>query len=149
MPQVFGEHDALGVSHYQIEIDGVSLAQFQEMSGLSIERQVTEHRATLPGGQEVIKKLPGPLKFGDITLQRAMTDNDELYTWIQQVVEGRIDEARRNGSLVQYDTQFNEVNRWDFENAWPSKWEGPSGKANANEVAVEKVTLTVEGLIKS
>lgn len=149
MPQVFGEHDALGVSHYQIEIDGVSLAQFQEMSGLSIERQVTEHRATLPGGQEVIKKLPGPLKFGDITLQRAMTDNDELYTWIQQVVEGRIDEARRNGSLVQYDTQFNEVNRWDFQNAWPSKWEGPSGKANANEVAVEKVTLTVEGLVKS
>lgn len=146
MPQLFNEHDALITSHYQIEIDGVAIAQFQEVSGVSIERQVIEHRATLPGGQEVIKKEPGPLKFGDITLKRAMTDSDDLYKWIEQVMEGRVDEARRNGSLVQYDTQYSEIRRWNFENAWPSKWEGPSGKANANEVTVETVTLTLESI---
>lgn len=148
MAQIFNQHDALTTSHYQIEVDGVTIAQFQEVSGMSIERQVIEHRATIAGGQEVIRKEPGPLKFGDITLKRAMTDSKDLYEWIEQVLEGRIDEARRNGSLVQYDTQFNEIQRWNFENGWPTKWEGPTGKANANEVTVETVTITVESIRK-
>lgn len=148
MPQIFGDNDALVTQHYQIEIDGVTLAQFQEAGGISIERQVIEHRATMPGGNEVIKKLPGPLKYGDITLKRAMTDDSALYDWIKEVVDGMIDAARRDGSLVQYDTQFNEISRWNFRGAWPSKWEGPSGKANANEVTVESVTLTCEEIWK-
>lgn len=148
MPQIFTDHDALITSHYDIEIDGLTIAQFQEVSGISIERQVIENHAILPGGQQVTKKEPGPLKFGDITLKRAMTDSDDLYKWIQQVVEGRIDEARRNGSLVQRDSQFGEITRWNFTNAWPSKWEGPSGKANATEVTVETVTLTCEWIEK-
>lgn len=146
MPQLFNEHDALIKSHYHIEVDGLDLAQFQEVSGLSIERQVIEHRATTPTGQEVIKKEPGPRKFGDITLKRAMTDSDDLYQWIKEVQDGKIDAARRNGSVVQYDSQFTEVMRWNFTNGWPSKWEGPSGKANANEVTVETVTITVESI---
>ena len=148
MPQLFSDYDALTTHIYQIEIDGVGLGQFQEISGISIERQVIEHRATLPLGQEVIKKIPGPIKFGDITLKRGATDNDELYKWMMEVVEGKVDAARRNGSIVEYDTQFNEVNRWNFTNAWPSSFEAPSHKANANEVAVETVTLTVESIEK-
>lgn len=148
MPQLFGEYDALTSHIYQVEIDGINLGQFQEVSGISIERQVIEHRATLPGGREVIRKLPGPTKFGDISLARGMTDDAALYDWIQEVVEGRVDAARRNGSVVEYDTQYAEVSRWNFTNAWPSKWEAPSHKANATEVAVEKITLTVESIEK-
>lgn len=144
MPQIFGDLDALTTHVYQIEIDGITLAQFQEVSGISIERQVIEHRSTLPGGQEEIKKMIGPTKYGDVTLKRGMTDDTQLYDWMVQVVEGQLDQARRNGSIVQYDTQYNEINRWNFVNGWPSKWEAPSHKANANEVAVETVTLTVE-----
>lgn len=144
MPQLFADFDALTSHIYQVEIDGITLAQFQEVSGISIERQVIEHRATLPGGAEVIKKEPGPVKYGDITLKRGMTDDDQLYKWIDEVVKGQLDAARRNGSIVQYDTQFGEVNRWNFTNGWPSKWEAPSHKANANEIAVESVTITVE-----
>ncbi len=146
MPQLFGEHDALIKSQYQVEVDGLELAQFQEVSGLKIERQVIEHRVTTMGGREVIKKEPGPRKFGDITLKRAMTDSDDLYKWIKEVQDGKIDTARRNGSIVQYDSQFNEIMRWNFTNGWPSSWEGPEGKANANEVTVETVTITVESI---
>lgn len=146
MPQLFNEHDALTNNIYQVEIDGISLGQFQEVGGISIERSVIEHRATLPGGQEVIRKLPGPVKYGDVTLKRGMTDDSSLYDWIKEVVEGKVDSARRNGSIVEYDTQYSEVARWNFTNAWPQKWEAPSHKANANEIAVESVTLTVESI---
>ena len=148
MAQVFNDHDALTAHIYQIEVDGLAMAHFQEVSGISIERDVIEHRATLPGGREVIKKEMGPLKYGDITLKRGMTDNDELYQWMMEVAEGKLDSARRNGSVVQYDTQYQEVNRWNFENGWPSKWEAPSHKANDTDVAVESVTITVESVKK-
>ena len=148
MPQIFTQYDALTTHIYQVEIDGIELAQFQEISGISIERQVIEHRATLPGGHEEIKKIPGPIKYGDITLKRGMTDNQDLFDWMADVVEGKVDAARRNGSIVEYDTQYNEINRWNFVNAWISKWEAPSHKANANEVAVESITLTVERIEK-
>jgi phage tail-like protein len=148
MPQLFTEYDALTGHTYQIEIDGVGLGQFQEVSGLSIERQVIEHYATLPGGQEVLKKEPGPIKYGDITLKRGMTDNDELYQWMNEIVEGNLDAARRNGSIVEYDLNFGEVNRWNFVNGWPSKWEAPSHKANSNEIAVESITIAIEKLEK-
>jgi phage tail-like protein len=37
-------------------------------------------------------------------------------------------------------------NRWRIFNAWPCKWEGPDFDAAANEVAVETLTLTCEGI---
>jgi phage tail-like protein len=148
MPLDFMGGDAATSHIYQVECDGITLAQFQEVSGITIERQVIEHRATLPGGQEVIKKEPGPIKYGDITLKRGVTDDDQLYEWIDQVIKGDIVSARRNGSIVQYDTMFSEIKRWNFVNGWPSKWEGPSHKANANEISVESVTLTVEAIEK-
>ena len=148
MPQLFEDYDALTAHIYQVEIDGISLGQFQEVSGLTIERQVIEHRATLPGGMEVIKKVGGPIKYGDITLKKGMTPDTALYDWMMEVVNGIFDTSRRNGSIVQYDTQYQEVNRWNFRNGWPSKWESPSLKANATEIAVESVTLTVEHLEK-
>lgn len=148
MPQIFADFDALTTHVYQVEIDGISLGQFQEVTIGAIERQVIEHRATLPLGAETINKIPGPTKYGDITLKRGMTDDTQLYDWMMEVVNGAIDSARRNGSIVQYDTQYAEVNRWNFTNGWPSKYEPASHKANANEIAVESITITVESIVK-
>ena len=43
-----------------------------------------------------------------------------------------------------YDQTHAEVARWNFENAWPVKVEGPGLNSTANEVAVESLTLAVE-----
>ena len=75
-------------------------------------------------------------------------DDSQLEDWFDEVVKGDFISARRNGSIVQYDTSYQEINRWNFINGWPSKWEGASYKANSNEIAVESVTLTIERLEK-
>jgi hypothetical protein len=33
---------------------------------------------------------------------------------------------------------------WNFFNAWPSKWAGPTFNAKGNDVAIEELTLTCE-----
>ena len=57
-----------------------------------------------------------------------------------------IDGARRNGSIVLYDSMQTEVARWNFVNGWPSVWKGSDLDAGANEIAVEEVTIAHEGL---
>jgi phage tail-like protein len=54
--------------------------------------------------------------------------------------------ARRNASIVLYDYERGEKARFNILNAWPSKLSGPSLNANANETAVEELTLAVEKL---
>ena len=51
--------DALGNYAWQIEIDGQTLAQFKEVSGISTEIQVIEQKENKPGGIGTLRKLPG------------------------------------------------------------------------------------------
>jgi phage tail-like protein len=53
---------------------------------------------------------------------------------------------RRNGSVILQDEQHADVLRWNFENAWPNKIEGPALNAAANEIALESVELIVEDI---
>lgn len=138
--------DALGNYAYQIEIDGVTIAQFKEVSGLSAEIQVIEHKENKKGGIPVIKKLPGARKWGDIQLKRGKTDDPGWWKWIKLVQEGKIDEARKNGSVVLYDYTRGEKARFNFLNAWPSKVSIGSLQAGGSEIAIEEVTLVHEGL---
>ena len=62
--------DALAGYSFSVEIDGVTIAQFKEVSGLSAEIQTIEHRENTLKGLPVLKKLPGAQKWGDLTLKR-------------------------------------------------------------------------------
>ena len=58
-------------------------------------------------------------------------------------MDGKVD--RRSGSIVLYDdANEEEVGRWNFVEAWPSKWTGPTFNATANDVAVEMIELAFE-----
>ncbi len=138
--------DALAGYRFSIEIDGVTIAQFREVSGLSAEIQTIEHRENKPKGLPVLKKLPGARKYGDITLKRGRTDSNDLWAWIKTVQDGKIDDARKNGSVVLYDYAGTEKSRFNFLNAWPSKVSLGSLQAGGNDVLVEEVTITHEGL---
>ena len=56
-----------------------------------------------------------------------------------------VDNARANGSITMYDTKGTPIAKWELTACWPSKLTGPAGKADANEVAVQELTLTHEG----
>ena len=60
-----------------------SIAQFKEVSGLSAEIQVIEHRENKVEGPAGAEEAAGRQKFGDITLKRGKTDNKALWDWHQ------------------------------------------------------------------
>ena len=138
--------DALAGYSFSIEIDGVTIAQFKEVSGINAEIQTIEHRENKVGGLPVMKKLPGARKWGDLTLKRGRTDNKALWDWIKSVQDGNMAAARKNGSIVLMDYQHGETSRFSFVNGWPSKVSIGSLNAGGNDILIEEVTIVHEGL---
>jgi phage tail-like protein len=126
--------------NFRVEIDGIQVAAFHECSGLDSSIDVIEHRE----GGGPIRKLPGNTKFSNIVLKRGVTANWELYDLHLRCVDGAVD--RKNGSIILMDRADREVARWNFNQAWPAKWTGPSLTAEGNDVAIETLELAHEGI---
>src|SRR5579884_3724140 len=137
-------NDAIASSHFSVEIDGLEIAQFSELSGITSEIDVIELKENSFDGRPVIKKLPGARKPPSITLKRAKNTSMDLWNWHQAMVQGNIGEARKNGSAVLYDFQYGEVARYNLLNGWVSKVSMGTAKAGSNEVLMEEVTITCE-----
>jgi phage tail-like protein len=137
--------DGLVSSFFSLEITGKLVGAFREVTNLGSENQIVEDKSRGPDGKYIIKKIPGTLKWNDITLKQGMTDNMDMWKWRKLVEQGDVATARANGSITMYDTKGSPVARWDIVNCWPSKLSGPAGKADGNEVAVQELVLTHEG----
>ncbi|MEP6636616.1 MAG: phage tail protein [Acidobacteriota bacterium] len=127
--------------NFKVEIVGIPIAGFSEVSGLDSEVDVIEYRE---GGDAIVRKLPGLAKVGNITLKRGVTDSLELYQWHRSIVRGQID--RRDGAIILLDDAKKPVTRWKFFGAFPQKYEGPYLNAKGNDVAIETLVLCCEGL---
>lgn len=134
--------------NYAIEVDGPVKCEgyFTDVSGITSENEVVEHKVVNDKGQESVQKIPGRIKYTDITLKWGLTDNLSFWDWRQMVVEGKMDDARANCSIVMFDRDYTPIVRWDIENAWPTKVSGPSLSSGSNEFSVEELTITHEGI---
>jgi phage tail-like protein len=136
--------DPLVSFNFAIEVAGVISGFFTECSGLGSESEVIVHKITGPSGQEIVRKVPGRLKWGDVTLKRGITASMDFWDWRKMVEDGNVTSARKDGSIIMYDQEGSEVARWNFEKAWPSKISGPSVKSDSNEIGVEEITIVHE-----
>jgi len=137
--------DGLISSFFSLEITGKLVGAFREVTNLGSENAVVEDKSRGPDGKYIIKKIPGTLKWNDITLKQGVTDDMAMWKWRKFVEDGEIEKARANGTIKMHDTAGKPVAQWDLTNCWPSKLSGPAGKADGNEVAVQELVLTHEG----
>jgi phage tail-like protein len=129
--------------NFRVEIDGITAAAFSEVSGLTAEGDPTEYREGTDA-TNTVRKLPGLRKYPNLVFKRGYVRDDQLWRWYQRIANGEPD--RRNGSVVLMNEAHQDVLRWNFENAWINKIEGPSLKAMGNEVVIESMELSHEGL---
>jgi len=130
--------------NFLVEIEGLVLGGFSEVTGLGVEIDVQAFREG--GVNEYMRQIPGGAKYpSNLVLKRGLTDNDALWNWQRDVVRGRI--QRRNGSVVLRDARGDEQWRWNFQNAYPVKWHGPDLKGGSAEIANETLELVHEGLV--
>jgi phage tail-like protein len=142
------DSDPLISFHFAIEVQGKISGFFTECGGLGSEHEVIEHEIVDTKGREIVQKLPGRMKWQDITLKRGITKEMDIWKWRKQVEDGDVEGARRNGSIVMFDQGLKEVARWNFERGWPTKVTGPSLQADSNAFGVEEMTIVHEGITR-
>ena len=140
--------DALVAQRFRIEVKGTEIATFQEVSGIISELEVVTLKTNERTGRSRVKQMIGAMKPPTITLKRAADASMDLWNWHKAALDGDLAGARREGSIVQLDFKYGEVARYNFFDAWISKFEATGLKAGDNTPAVESVTIVCERLQK-
>ena len=141
-------NNPLIAARFKLDVQGITGGHFTSCSGFSNTSEIITHKASGDEG-EVHQKLPGTLTWSEITMERGMTDDMSLCAWREQVINGQIDDARKDGSIVMQNAAGEETARWSFTKAWPSAWTGPDVGADNQSVAIESITIAHEGLTRA
>jgi phage tail-like protein len=139
--------DPLVAFKFGLEIEGKLSGYFTSVGGIGSESEVVEHKIVdSDTGETIIQKIPGRLTWTEVSLKRGVTSSVDVWEWRQQVVDGKIDDARTNCSIIAYNQANEEIARWNFENAWPSKVTGPDMDSGGTDYMVEDMTIVHEGM---
>ena|SRR5581483_2700851 len=131
---------ALTVARYSLAVDGVEIAAFSELVEITQEIDTSDFSADR---QAVLRKLPGKRKPPTLTLKRGRNNSTEIQSWFEAVLNGSAN-ALRSATLVMYGIDGRPVDKYQLQNAFPSRLEIGALKAGASEVLIETVTITCE-----
>ena len=133
-------------SRFLVEVDGIVKAGFSNATIPDDSHDPIEYRK----GNETpnVRKIPGLIKYGNLTLKWGITDSLELYEWRKLVEQGKMGDARRNIAIVLLDEEANPKSRWEFVYAWPTKYDSPDLNAKGNEIAIETMEIAHEGMLR-
>jgi len=137
--------DPFGNFRFRIEIDGIQQAGFSEATIPDSTSDVIDYRE---GNDKVLyaRKLSGLTKHGNLVLKWGITNSMEIYNWRKIIEQGKIASARKNISVTLIDEEGNDASRWEFLNAWPSKYKAPDMNAKGSDVAIETLEIVFEDM---
>ena len=109
------QEDPLVAFKFGLEIEGKLTGYFNSVSGIGSESEVIEQKISDPNtGETLIRKIPGRLTWTEITLKRGVTSNIDVWTWRQDVVDGKIDDVRFSNRVLTQE----EILILYLENGW-------------------------------
>jgi len=104
---------------YVFEISGYGssywqVAEFSESVNVSLQQVVNQQ------GQQLTVPVAGGRALSQIMLVRDLTTDPVIYGWWDLVKDGNFAAARASASLIVFDSNSNEIARWNFYNCWPA-----------------------------
>jgi phage tail-like protein len=139
----------LPVYNFRVEI-GTDAVAFSEVSGLSIQHEVTTFKESpvaggTPGPR--VMHMPGQLSPTNVTLKKGVarsTSVATLYSWISSIA---LNQVEKKDIIVRLcDETGSPVISWKIINAFPTKLDGPSFDAKSDDVAVESMELRADAI---
>lgn len=128
------------VHRFAVELGGVHVAGFGELSGLTVQTEVFEYKE---GGLNTsTHRLPGRTSYSNVTLKWGSTDDYTLWDWYYAVATSQqIAALKKAVSIIQFDSEHTEVRRWNLRDAFPVKWVGPNFNTAQSQVGIETLEI--------
>ncbi|MHB9032856.1 MAG: phage tail protein [Anaerolineae bacterium] len=131
---------------FRVVIQGITVAQFSECSGLDFEQETFPYREG--GLQSTTHQLPGRWKYTNLTLKRGIaTDGNSLWAWVKDTVQGKTVKPH-DVQVELFDLEGKSPLRtWNFSRAFPVHWTATALSADQNAIAIESLVLAHQGLV--
>jgi len=128
---------------FRVEIDGVDAGFFRSVDGLSIEQEVIEFQSA---GDPLVRKLPGRVKYGDITLKRGFIGGSMLNDWIEDSAGGNT--VRKNVSITLVDRNGQEIHRWNLLDCFPTSWKIGPLEGRPTDPLIEELKVACDSFVE-
>jgi phage tail-like protein len=137
---------------FRVKWDGRYIAGVSKISALTRITEVVEHREG--GDPNTVRRSPGLTRFAPLVLERGVTHDPEFEQWANKVwhfgaglgAEVSLKDFRKDITLELYNEAGQLVLAYRVFRCWPSEYQAlPELDANANVVAIQRLTLQHEG----
>ena len=150
MPATFLNSDPLIGTNFFLEIDGEVVSNLMSVDGLQMEVEKADFNERVAGGKLIQRvAMSKPKMTGEITIKRLApldASSDKVWEWFGSVRSGDMANARKSGSIVIYGSDFKEIARWNFADAFPTKIASDGVDVTKNDPMTETVTISYSGL---
>jgi phage tail-like protein len=132
-------------NRFKVEINGINQTNFLEVIIPEVANDVIEYREGAQPTTAPLKQA-GLMTCGNLILIWGLNGSMELYNWRKLVEQGKLSQAKRNIAVTVMDEEGNDVVKWVFNNAWPSKYKAPDLNAMGNGIAIETLEIVFESM---
>jgi phage tail-like protein len=129
-------------NRFKLKVDALGdIGHYTQVQGLSGTVDVMEYPEG--GRNDYVHKLPTRIKYGNITLKRGLTHEQNLLAWFQATV---VEAKPTSVSLTALDGEGKPIKTWAFASAFPVKWTGPDANAGGSEIMTESLEIAHHGI---
>jgi phage tail-like protein len=140
MPDLMGP---IRTERFEVDIADIDATGFKRVDLPSHSTQMNEYRE----GNDPVwsRRLWGQTQYEDLTMVRGAKKGDmSLYDWRKMVVDGKMEEARKDIAISILNSVGEATLRYEFVDAWPKEYQPPSLDATGggNDVATETIIVS-------
>lgn len=131
--------------NFRMEIDGVEVAGFKEISGLEMTAEVIEY-AEGDEDNAWTHKIPGRTSFSNVTFKRGIVEGTELWEWCETINDYPREIERKSITINLLDNEGEPQKTYTIYEAWPCRYSVDSFDATGNDLAMEEIEFAYENL---
>lgn len=142
-----GSFTPVGISHWKITLGGKEAAGFfRKVSGISFRVDHQPYYYGADPGSPIHDHHPsGTLTFGDISLERGIDNDKQIWDWHQKALQGEPEYVE--GTIELLDFKNKAIAKFKFMDAWPKSYSSSPVAASAKgQLATETIEITVNNL---
>jgi phage tail-like protein len=135
-------------ARFLLEVDGVEIGIFREVSGLQVTVDVVQ---VAEGGQNsYLHKLPARMSWPNLVFRRGLTQADALFDWLQKssgegFASNQNKLTRSTGAVTVIDSTNARLRSWEFNDVFPVRWKGPDFSTDSNAPLEEELEIAHHG----
>jgi phage tail-like protein len=140
--------DVATASHFVLEVDGVEIGIFREVTGLQVTVGVEEIRE---GGQNgFVRKVPGRMVWPHVIFKRGLTQSDALFDWLNKSsgegFAGNNNTLKRcTGAVTALDMTGARLRSWELQDVFAVRWKGPDFEVGTSAALEEELEVAHHG----